>query len=1276
MSDGTAAEHEIREPYPGLRPFLDHEQALLKGRDDQIQQVVERLARGHFVAIIGGSGSGKSSLIRAGVVPALRARAIKDAGDYWAPVVFTPGTVRGDPNVRGLARQTQDETPVTRLAWKFAQVMCPPGQSQVDPALCAEVTAFLRQGAGFTRLVQAYHKLLPRPGPATERARFLFVIDQFEELFHPHNRDNPDARAIVDALVEHFLAPDPRCYVVMTMRSEHLSDCAAYLHLPEAINRSFYLVRRLNQTELREVITEPAQVMVRRLERAGLAGAQPVVFEREVVARLLADVRRIEDDPDHLPLLQHLLARTWSAALTREGLPPTGRVPTSVTLDDLQAAVDPAGLQADGWLRSSREANTLRNSLQNWAEHHYQQRDKAEQADLDVLLRHLAYKDPGNGLYFQQRVKVDDPHVLPGVAQPRERLQALLQLGFLDTVNYLYWDDDNKDHITLKVSHEAFIRGWQRFRDLVDREADRFDEFVSVMRKAAIWADAGRPGEQLMGETELGRLDAAQLWPVLDHPERLRAWLEKLRLYRRDKWLDSASAALRDYLHDSRAKLDRQQIEQEVAERATRDALEAKRLVEEQARVDAARFEADRQAALAREQEQAAKIAAQEAEFAQASAEAAKAKAERDLSEEKVAKLRAEQALSEEKEAKAKADRDLAIEKERASVAAALADRKRKNLLLAGALLVPAAFLPIVLHGELIRDPAMETAAQYSSARLVVSTRAKSNGSTSDEAAWEELKVLTEEAKRVISARQGVKVGFGPLSVGALEVRDAVRSWKWIGEPLTRSQLRLVEASSSESRVNEELRGLLAAAPWRTATAADSAQLPALMEQRSCTLQTTTQGSQTEAGRPSADGLKALEAKPMGTALFRRGERFGLFIPDELNPEALPTRDQPPPPRPPLEIYNAKLAEPRPAQATGSDAQPECTAYRVAFSTSRDLRPALVFDARGAVMGLVNRAAPAGTLSLQMFDVVWGADTRDLRSFAQLMPRRQINSPQAKALYDLVNESLDKELFELPTRLVLGGAVVETLAPNAKPQHWQLLSIDAQPLADVSRLRDAFDPLVNARPEPGVASTDAKAHLHCDHLRQQVETVASERYQRGAFRISAWRDAAATQCFIIQAFDPAVNADKDWRGATEEVTVSVYPEVALRAALGETLKKDAMPYFPLLPSASWRFTMQQAGTPRAWWIGKPGHADWEGWLVATPQVEKGQGARPPQVGDLASPYNSAALVRLAGSVERAKPPAVPASGAPSSSSSSPSRVRSPSENATAVKASVNLSRNP
>lgn len=581
-----------RGPYPGLRPFLDHEAALLLGRGDQVREIIARLRETHFVAVIGGSGSGKSSLIRAGVVPELRGLGIPDAGDYWVPVVCTPGTTLAPE--RGDSTDAAHETPVTRLAWKFSQqldaveaVLAKRDAARetgspihsFDPSVAAAhrrlaISTAFRQGAGFARLVEAYSSELPAAGPDRQNARFLFVIDQFEELFHPSNRENEDAKSLVEAIIDHFYNPHPRCFIVLTMRSEHLADCAGFLELPDAINRSSYLVRRLDETELREAIIGPAKYFL-RLVRRGVTVTDPdlpgdIIFDDAVIERLLTDISKITGDPDHLPLLQHVLARTWEVACSRNsGSRQTPRVAARIEWIDFEHAVDPQQQLSPGWLHERGSTNTLRSSLENWAETTYQQRPEEERKLIDIVLSRLAFKDPNNGQYTQQRIYVDDPALLDAVKASPKKLRTLLETGFLDSVNYLFWDEEDPGNVTLKVSHESFIRGWERFRKIVNAEADRFEEFVAVLRRCAAWQNKEPPdrGNLLLEGSELQRFDDARLNTVLAKRVDRGAWFLALLQYRDGDQLGKMEQFVDAFVDESRSRLREQTMARSKGEK-------------------------------------------------------------------------------------------------------------------------------------------------------------------------------------------------------------------------------------------------------------------------------------------------------------------------------------------------------------------------------------------------------------------------------------------------------------------------------------------------------------------------------------------------------------------------------------------------------------------------------------------------------------------------------------------------------------------------------------
>lgn len=536
-------------PYPGLRPFLDHEAALLFGRTRQVREVIERMQQTHFVAVIGGSGSGKSSLIRAGVVPELRSFGIAGAGDFWIPVVCTPGT---NP-ARG-ALPAHADSPVKRLAWKFAKLLRSRGSAHADTQRLEEIAGVFRQEAGFARLMDSYaEELATPPGLAAADARLLFVVDQFEELFHPSNEGSEDCRLLIERVIDHFFNPHPRCFVVLTMRSEHLNDCTGYLELPDAINKSSYLVRRLDQNELREAIVAPAQRFLRLLARQSEGGAklpEAVQFEQRLLDRLLHDVQAITQDSDHLPLLQHLLARLWDAACQREA----AKTPAHVVWDDLRHAVLP-NRAAPAELED--KVNTLRAALENWAQSLYGQYPEAQRVHIDAVLRQLALKDPNTGQYTQQRINVDDCAAILGGGCTRDSLRSLIGDRFIGSVDYLFWDDENPARVTLKVSHESFIRGWTHLRKLIDREAERFEEFVVVFRKCASWSNSkDNPRDLLLEKGDFRRIQDAQLESIFGNKQERAAWLGLLRRDRDGARLAEFEPKIDRFLRESRGRVE------------------------------------------------------------------------------------------------------------------------------------------------------------------------------------------------------------------------------------------------------------------------------------------------------------------------------------------------------------------------------------------------------------------------------------------------------------------------------------------------------------------------------------------------------------------------------------------------------------------------------------------------------------------------------------------------------------------------------------------------
>ena len=305
-------------PYPGIQPFDEEWKEYFFGRDLQTDDIIERLAATRMVSVLGGSGSGKSSIIRAGVVPRLRSFGLPGAGTVWLIAALTPG-------------REPEEALATALAGLLAR-----GGDQSEQNDVMEIRARLEKRAWETPadFIELYRERLAISRQASEKriftdaemvyrresASLLLFVDQFEELLSDVNLRKEETRRIVNLLVNTFDKKPPSVAVVITMRNEDLHRCATFERLPDLLNGTFYLTRRLRRDELREVIERPAQEISGRYRKGvSLAKPAPAPFTDGLVAELLNAVGAIEHEPDHLPLLQHALRWLWIEATQGRG---------------------------------------------------------------------------------------------------------------------------------------------------------------------------------------------------------------------------------------------------------------------------------------------------------------------------------------------------------------------------------------------------------------------------------------------------------------------------------------------------------------------------------------------------------------------------------------------------------------------------------------------------------------------------------------------------------------------------------------------------------------------------------------------------------------------------------------------------------------------------------------------------------------------------------------------------------------------------------------------
>lgn len=272
-------ETAISNPFPGLRAFEEDEDILFFGREKQIDELVTKLRTTRFIAVIGSSGSGKSSLIKSGLIPSLQSGFMSGAGSSWRICTFRPGN-----------------NPIGNMA----KALVTPGvlnegesEGQLE-TLTAMVESTLRRSSN--GLVEAY-----KQSGIARNNNLLILVDQFEEIFRFSKFENDsgegkrDSVAFINLLLKATRQADFPIFIVFTMRSDFLGDCTGFRGLPEAINDGNYLIPRMTREERKEAITGP------------IAVANAKISQR-LLNLLLNDVG---DNPDQLPILQHSLMRTW-----------------------------------------------------------------------------------------------------------------------------------------------------------------------------------------------------------------------------------------------------------------------------------------------------------------------------------------------------------------------------------------------------------------------------------------------------------------------------------------------------------------------------------------------------------------------------------------------------------------------------------------------------------------------------------------------------------------------------------------------------------------------------------------------------------------------------------------------------------------------------------------------------------------------------------------------------------------------------------------------------
>lgn len=444
----TKAE-DVFNPFPGLRPFVFNDEKYYFGRDGQVKKVIEKVLTQRFVALIGSSGSGKSSLINAGIIPGICAGSKNQTDSSWRVITSKPGTSPIDNLAKSLTKSG------------FVNNLISNNESPPE-----EIAKILRNSPN--GVIEALRKT-----KKDREEKVLLVIDQFEDLFRfKRSRNNRTIIHEYDNFIKLIVEAKKQTaypvYILLAVRSDFIEEFHQFQELTQLINSSNYFLPGMTSDDLKEVINRPAE----------LGGAQ---IDPYLEQQLLNDIR---DEPDQLPLLQHLLHRIWEhwigqnnndRPISLEDYEATGGIEYAISNhleEPFKELSDSGRIICERMFKVLTEKGTTNHEITN----------PARIADIATITR----------------VRVSD--IIEIVERFRQPGRSFM---------IPYHDVELTSDTIIDLTHESLIRLWPRLRRWVDEEADSITMYKRL-------AEASR----------LYQMGKAQLWTSPDLQQAMQ-WYEK-----------------------------------------------------------------------------------------------------------------------------------------------------------------------------------------------------------------------------------------------------------------------------------------------------------------------------------------------------------------------------------------------------------------------------------------------------------------------------------------------------------------------------------------------------------------------------------------------------------------------------------------------------------------------------------------------------------------------------------------------------------------------------
>lgn len=515
-------------PYIGLRPFSEDDSLYFKGRDEQILQLTALLEANKFLMVTGASGDGKSSLVYAGLVPNARAGFFKAKHPNWVVADFRP-----------------ERSPLSNLSKTISRNLRIGNEDSVEVELrrgfSSLVELYLSSGLNLDEQSDEWVNASEDERDDLQRkaANLLIVADQFEEFFtNPENyyKNSPsaDSQLVINLLLETArisIKKNLPIYIVCTMRSDYIGQCAAFRGLPEFIGFSQFFVPRLKRKEMVQVVKEPAFLHGDKITN-------------RLAERIVYD---LGEGIDQLPVLEHAMNEVWIQAkhgheeldlihyamaggMSPEELPVEYRNTFDAWFKTLPVKLQEA-YQHPGL---SQIIDTHANKLYLSAADHYNQHHPTKistaEAQLIIKVAFTCLTKMDEDRAVRNRMTLQEiTNILDQPKLTSEVVGGVLNI-FRETGNTFlrpYISDDPesrelKPDSVLDITHESLIRNWELLLSWAKEEYDHLTVYEDFKKQLDRWIESNKSGNFLL---PIGPLTFFENWHATLKPNKF--WINR-----------------------------------------------------------------------------------------------------------------------------------------------------------------------------------------------------------------------------------------------------------------------------------------------------------------------------------------------------------------------------------------------------------------------------------------------------------------------------------------------------------------------------------------------------------------------------------------------------------------------------------------------------------------------------------------------------------------------------------------------------------------------------